>query len=532
MTNEENEFVKEMLFYQYSNGLPVDEGFAKKITTEYSLDSDCPIVFFGILYDLYYDPEFKYFNRNVSNEIYAQLLDLYKSDQTCFYNGFKDGFASLALALQFYMLAKEKKNELSYVTFEEDTKSTIYRIPMFIIVCENVLMNFYRFISCILSKISGNDYQSQNTLGQILPVMQKYGFNLASSVNKFIRNSINHGMVYYFNTEIEFEYIDSGNKKKERFYVGDFDSLIDEYYDIASGIIIGIIRLLSANPIIIFKEFEYLFQSKNRDNWFKILYHSKNIRCIDVDTTKCSGQVNLHIKTEIMDENKLQIALKMLLSGLYQFYPEQNQYFVGYKHPRSNSGFIRMPKEDLEAFLKYKNGELPKFSGEQLYVLYPIRPESIDIKRYNYFVFPEIRGDDWYLEKAEIVSTKDFKRIKGRLILKQRFDKEQINSIVDKIITEVKDIEIPENPKSDVKTGKDEIDALFITVFIEPPDRKSFSLFSSNDAFVCIANYYKDENIIRLKHGGVPVGLWKSYKKNTKNKVEYAWNANYKPVYK
>ncbi len=234
-------------------------------------------------------------------------------------------------------------------------------------------------------------------------------------------------------------------------------------------------------------------------------------------------------KTTIQEKSSLQLAIKLLLEGLLFFYPDQEQFMASYQHPRSIIGFMRFSKSDLIKVLEYNGGIPPKLSGEQLVMVPDIMDDNISIREYNYFSFPEIRETNWYLEKIEIISIEMAKRVKGRLILKKRFKKEEINAIINSIINRVNEINLPENPKHKVVAGSNALGALFLSVFLEPSSRDEFNLFINNQSFVCLANYYKDKTVPRLKHGGVPERLWNDYKKNTNENVEYAWNKTYKP---
>ena len=48
-------------------------------------------------------------------------------------------------------------------------------------------MNFYRFLSTLLSEELCKDYRNQDTLGKILPVLSKNGFKEIIRVDKNLR---------------------------------------------------------------------------------------------------------------------------------------------------------------------------------------------------------------------------------------------------------------------------------------------------------------------------------------------------------
>jgi len=513
------ELIQKIMFYHFSNGFPKEEQHLGNLTTKYSLEENFPLLFLGILFDLDNDNQFRYFNHSVSKETCDLLTALYATNQDQFILGFDDGLESLFLAFDSYLDLRDKKKELGSVLHENNTKSSIYRIPMYATLCESVLMNFFRFFASILSKTKNVDYTSQNTLGKIIPALKSNGFSLSTDININLRNAINHGTVIFNDTEVEFIFVESRKKTREIVSIWDLDRKIEDIYDIASGIVVGIFRFFSTHPEPIIGQFANIHKSEFKGDWFKILFHSHRIRCLDVDTEKAPGQVNLHIKTEIPEDKMLLLAIQILCNGLYLFYPDHDQYFIGYSHPRSLHGFLRLPKNDLLNDLS--------FSGDQIIMIHPISTQNVDIRKYNYFVFQEIHGSNWFLEKIEIISNENEKRLKARLILKERLEKNKINHIVKSIIVQMKNIYTPDNPKHFVKCGDSELDALFLTIFIEQNDRYNYTLFESNSFFVCIANYYKEHSTQRLDHGGIPVLLWNRYKKNTVVRVEYAWNVNY-----
>ena len=190
-------------FYQYTNKFPQNSDYINEIISYYHLDQECPLCLIGLLYDFYNDIEFKYYNREVSTEIYDLTCGLIDYNKDNFYLGFKDGLNNLFLALYSYFLAREKRIELMNASFENNTKSSIYRIPMFVSLCESVLMNFYSFYASIFSSVKSLNYKDQNTLGKIIPALASQGFKKSTSINVNIRNSINHGS-HLFCTDLEF----------------------------------------------------------------------------------------------------------------------------------------------------------------------------------------------------------------------------------------------------------------------------------------------------------------------------------------
>jgi hypothetical protein len=519
---------KDIVFYQFANGLPKEETAIIGLINRFDLSDDCPLLFIGLLYDFCSDKEFRYFNKEVSDEVCCILYDLYNSDKEKCKTGFHNGLESFFLALDSFFFEREKRYELSNVTFENNNKSTIYRVPMYVGVCENVLMNYYRFIASIISDVKNIDLASQNTLGKLIPSMRKYGFDKLIDIDINIRNAINHGRVLYNDNELVFSYIEDRKKSRKTITIWEFDDLIEKTYDIASGTIIGIIKFLSLCNDIIQTEFENIGNSEYKDEWFRLLYHSKMVHCVDIDTKKSQGQVNLQIKATIPNENNLGFIIRLLLSGLYVFYNDQEQFFICYQHPRSVTGFARFPKSDVEKILQFSNGTLPKLSDEKIYLINPVMDSTIDIRRHNYFQFPEMETDEWIIEDLIICSIKDAKRISGRLVLKKRIKKESVYKIVEEIISRLRYIDLPLNPKTEVIAGITELDALFLNVFLEPDKRGAYTLFINNPYFVCMANYYRSIQVPRLNHGNVPIQLWKKYKKVFSNNVEYAWNPSYR----
>jgi len=138
-----------------------------------------------------------------------------------------------------------------------------------------------------------------------------------------------------------------------------------------------------------------------------------------------------------------------------------------------------------------------------------------------------MEAEDWYVEAVTNVSLEGLKRFKFRIILNRRLEKSKINKVIDQLTLRLQFLDTPPNPTHSVKAGTTEVDALFIDVYCSPTSRRECNLLLDPSSFVCLANYYRDNSVPRLEHGGIPFPIWRNYKKNTVGNVEYAWNPGY-----
>ena len=81
-------------------------------------------------------------------------------------------------------------------------------------------------------------------------ILKKNGFDLiVKDVNVNIRNAINHGGVLLTNNdrELNFYYREKNQEMKMQMYDWEFETLINQLYDVCSGILLGMIQVFNGN---------------------------------------------------------------------------------------------------------------------------------------------------------------------------------------------------------------------------------------------------------------------------------------------
>jgi hypothetical protein len=487
-----------------------------------------PLGLYNILRALCMDKPNYYWDRDVSNEVENIIQQNIDADFDKFLTGFTNSSTEFFESIRSLESITNIIKDLREVAFEEGYKTKLIRCPLFSQIYEDLLMNLYRIIRNIINEYSDKDYSVQNTLGSIVPCLKKHGFDLSTEIDIDLRNAINHGNLFVHGDDIEYRFGKNSSYAYANIKYYEFDRLIDRSYDIASGILMGLIKTLTKYPEVILHH-DNVSEDIARE-WYRLTFSNSQNTILYLNNVQPekTNQLNIHLQSKILDYNSLIVSLIELAKGAHIRFPDYDRYFVGFKHNRCPSGFIYLDKEELDKTDDL--GELFKLIVANKSILaFPIRTEEINESAYKYHVFPKIESEHYTAQDIKDCSSlKDFKRIKADIILPKRYSKKNIRIIIQKIITQMKLIETPENPLIETKYGKEECDMIFLNIFINGYDRKKFNLFTNNSSFVCSAHYYKSTDCPRLKHGGVMENLWKEYKHEKCKNINIAWNPNYK----
>ena len=189
-----------------------------------------------------------YWNRQVFNQTDSALqsiatqLPTLSIDDTIF-EFFLSGYNA-------YMQVTNVINDLSGLNDSPAMKNRQFRIPTYVSIVEGCLTNLYRFIALIINQTSTKDYASTYKLNPLCEILNKNGFDkLTESVNINIRNAINHGGIVFEEDgkKIVFHYTENKRSVSSTFTTYEFDQLINDVYDTASAIILGITVFLNSN---------------------------------------------------------------------------------------------------------------------------------------------------------------------------------------------------------------------------------------------------------------------------------------------
>ena len=316
---------------------------------ELEIDSDIPLIFAGLCYSLSFEEPQYYFNKDVMNEVCERLENLNSSDTNKFVEGVVLSQEPFFAAINSYANIVDIYNDLSEASYETEFKTKIFRNPIYIQTCEDCLMNFYRCFLAILSSGTNKNYTNQNTLGQAIPVLVKYGFIETSQVDTNIRNSINHGNVFSYENNIIFKFKEGGSYKTIKIDIWEYDDLINKVIDIAGGILAGFIKFFSKHPDLLTSILFSEIDENYRFEWFKLFYRTNNTRIVFITKADFKeDQINVTVHTSISDKNKLLMALIEIAKGAYFHFPTYDRYLIGYSHNRSINGFISFSRADFD----------------------------------------------------------------------------------------------------------------------------------------------------------------------------------------
>lgn len=491
---------------------------------------DIPIILTGILHIITVTEPYYYWNKNVSEEVFGELSEYYKRDQQRFEKAFRNSLDHFFNAFNSYDYILAFYQELHDVSFTNDIKTILYRNPFYIQICENCLVNFYRSIKCIINEFSTSDYTNQETLGQIIPVLQKYNFIKSTSINVNYRNAINHGKAFVDGESITFRFKDQGIDKLDSIKLHEFDYIIEESFDIATGILVGFLKLLVVNNNLLHHCLANEYREAILFEWFKFYYRSPNLKILYLNIGELdNSQLNIHLTTSISDKSCLFMALMQILRGANNYFPNYKSYFIGYKHPRSLDGWIKIPKAELDGIIDdLRNSRTPPKIAEGNVLMWDIQNYRVDEKAYKFHTFPQIVGQGWSLTNVRDCSISGFKRIKANLIIENRSTPKKIKKIIKEATEKTKELFTPQCPYMHLPFGEKPANCLFFYVFYKSQERHKFNLQPENTYFICLANYYESDNSPRLKNGGTFESLWKKYKKENMDKIELAWNPKQK----
>lgn len=488
-----------------------------------------PLALLGLVYDFTYNYPQGYWNRDVANEVYSNILQLKSDDDSKLVNVFLTTLESLFTAISAYDSVLKLYSELNDVNYENGLKTRVFRSPIYTQICENCLMNLYRFIRDILGAYATKDYAPQNTLGKIIDLLRSKGFHLAVDIDVNLRNAINHGDTYPNDHILLFKYSSGGVYTSKEISIWEYDELIHKSLDIAGGIIMGIFRLFVVHPEFFNAVLAGTTEKRSSQEWLKLLFRSNNLRiAFFQENILGSPQLRVSVDAQVISKELLLTALIQIAKVVYAILPNYDRYMILYQHPRSLPGYIRLNREDIERSIRTGNDvDMILLDGKASEVIiWDIQTDKIDERAYRFHLFPRLHGDRWSVVDISDISITEAKRIKAQLLVEKSCKPQEIFLIVEEVISQLKNLYTPQNPKQDVPFGDREADAVFLTVHYKDQTRKLFGLLNNPD-FVCIANYYKNDSVPKLKNGSLTDKLWDGMKKSNYRGLEIIGN----PIY-
>ena len=520
------------LFAQY-NIVSNNVNLVDKVTVikdAFSLDEEnIQLFFIGILYDFIKTQPQYFFNRDVENEVRHRLDDLFSQDNEKFSKAFFEQQNNLFNALNLYHHILETYNELDDVAFDTSTKIKIYYLPIITQLMEFCLNHLYRFVLYIEDDfVVGKNYKEQNKLGSLKSSLNKFAYKFLTDIDIDFRNAISHGQVELNGDEVIYLFKEHGTREEvfKTIKSYELEEIKNNLFDIASGCILGIIKILMKNNVINEMYLSNIDQ-KITQEYVKLFLHNENVRVKTfskgiIGTT----QLNIHISIKnINDKNQIIHLLVLIGKMLYIVFPEYERYFINYTHPYSIGGMISFENSQLHKMHKEEwVTKLDDYLSKESSILIPdIQNTNVDNRSYKFQVFPKIYGSGWEAIQIKDISLDGIKRFDAKILVEDSLiTKEAVEKLLFQVVSKIRILKNQANPITKIKHGIVEADVVCISVFFKSNERKRFALLKSNTDFICTVHYYKSKSVPRIQ-----LGFEDNFEFEQLKKFDIFWNVNF-----
>lgn len=521
------------LFAQY-NIVSNNVNLVDKVTViknAFSLNEEnIQLFFIGILYDfIKIQPQY-FFNREVENEVFNRLNQLFTQDNEKFSKAFFEQQNNLFNAINLYHHILETYNELDDVAFDTSTKIKIYYLPIITQLMEFCLNHLYRFVLYIEDDfVVGKNYKEQNKLGSLKSSLNKFAYKFLTDIDIDFRNAISHGQVELNGDEVIYSFKEHGTREEvfKTIKSYELEEIKNNLFDIASGCILGIIKILMKNNVINEMYLSNIDQ-KITQEYVKLFLHNENVRVKTfskgiIGTT----QLNIHISIKNIDDKNQIIHLLVLIGKmLYIVFPEYERYFINYTHPYSIGGMISFENSQLHKMHKEEwVTKLDDYLSKESSILIPdIQNTNVDNRSYKFQVFPKIYGSGWEAIQIKDISLDGIKRFDAKILVEDSLiTKEAVEKLLFQVVSKIRILENQANPITKIKHGIVEADVVCISVFFKSNERKRFALLKSNTDFICTVHYYKSKSVPRIQ-----LGFEDNFEFEQLKKFDIFWNVNFR----
>lgn len=429
------------------------------------------------------------------------------------------------IAYHTYDQVSDIINDLSELNDSQTIKNRQYRIPTYISVVEGCLTNLFHFIALLLNQTSDKDYSSLFKLKPLCEVMKKNGFPLLTKdININIRNAINHGGIIFREDGkiIDFHYNENHHSVSSSLHSYEFDSLIENVYDAASAIILGISFFLN-------NHWKNVSVDMSKKSYISFCLNSMelsipSIRCRYLSEIADNKQLNADIVIENSDRTFiLQTAIELAML-IYKQYNDYEKYLISFSNERLQTSWVRFTNDEVYDMIN-KRRELVEVTTQAIkrkdVIIFEPATEKIDLQEIKYFRFPNHRGEKFNINRVTDVSLSDRKRLKCNLFIGNIDKKEEIVEIIKESIEWLKNLKNVGSSTLYQKHGDVEADSLYINIY-HYDARKNKELFPNNENFVCFVDYNIDGNTT-LKCGGLLSTIWNQFYHEKIGKINIAW---------
>ena len=492
-------------------------------------EENIQLFFIGILYDFIKTQPQYYFNRDVENEVWHRLDDLFSQDNEKFSKAFFEQQNNLFNALNLYHHILETYNELDDVAFDTSTKIKIYYLPIITQLMEFCLNHLYRFILYVEDDfVVGKNYKEQNKLGSLKSILNKLNYKFLTDIDINFRNAISHGQVELNGDEVIYSYKEHGTREEvfKAIKSYELEEIKNNLFDIASGCIVGIIKVLMKNNVIN-EIYLSTIDQKMTQEYVKLFLHNENVRVKTfskgvIGTT----QLNIHIAIKNIDDKNQIIHLLVLIGKiLYIVFPEYERYFINYTHPYSIGGMISFENSQLHKMHKEESvTRLDDYLSKESAILIPdIQNTNVDNRSYKFQVFPRIYGFGWEAIQIKDISLDGIKRFDAKILIEDSLiTKEAVEKLLFQAVSKIRILKNQPNPITKIKHGTVEADVVCISVFFKSNERKRFALLKINADFICMVHYYKSKSVPRIQ-----LGFEDNFEFEQLKKFDIFWNVNF-----
>lgn len=499
------------------------QSILQKVNKELSMNiPSCKHELLCIMNDIINSEPCCYWNRQVFNQTESVLQDIAKrfsflsiNDQILEF--FLSGYSA-------YIQVTNVINDLAGLNDSPAMKNRQFRIPTYVSIVEGCLTNLYRFIALILNQITDKDYASTYKLNPLCDMLNKKGFSeLTKSVNINIRNAINHGGIVFEEDgqRIVFHYTENRKNASCTITAYEFDDIINDVYDTASAIVLGISVFLNSNWKMV-----DIDRSSKTFAAFSLLGMELSIpviRCRYISESPLSTQLNAEFwVTETGRDFLIQNSIYLAII-IYSVYSNYQKYYISFSGERLATSWLRFSNQQILDMIN-QNREIFDVAAEVIRsdaVIFVPSTERIDLQEIKHFRFPNYQCDAYKINQIEDASLSDRKRLRCKLYIGDIDRRETIIDIIKESIEWLKKIRNVDSPTIHRKNGAMEADALYITMYRRDA-RMDKGLFPNNSNFVAFVDYNLTGETT-LQNGGLPHSIWVQFHHEKIGKIAIAW---------
>ena len=473
-----------------------------------------------------------YWNKVAFSTTYSELEKLFAKDPFVISG---DVFESFIIGYNTYCQISEVIRDISQLNDYPAIKNRLYRIPTYISILEGCLANLYIKIILILDQSSAKDYSTANKLNQICEILRSNRLeNIVSEVNVSIRNAINHGRVIFKEAgkELVFFYNIGGKEFSMTLHDFEFDKLIDQVFDTASGVLLGLCTFVNNHTGII------SIDRHEKSFWAFSLFSMElsipSIQCNNISGLDNNKQLNAEFYIERTDRQSVGFAAVSTAMMLFERYNDYDQYMVLFHNERLQGSWVRFKRDEL---YKASIGSISLSEALEAAihrsdcVIFDPPEEKIDLQEIKYYRLPNHSDKNFKINNVQDASLTDRKRLKAHLFVGDVSDKQELMDIIQKAIEWLKTVKNVASPTMIVKHGNMEADSLYINVYRHDA-RKNKELLPKNENFVCFVDYNASGETT-LNHGGIIESIWTAFYHEKIGLSDIAWREKkYSPITK